>query len=132
MRSHESFSPGRIAISRQATTPILRSGPMLQRADCPCCAEGLSITNIRETDNNPQRIGHEFDVNVDLQYPASGTAGELHSRMVGKIRSTRGVRPRSKHMDRNVCFLHPSPQIFRSQPLTRGKTVMRYALAAHE
>ena len=47
---------------------------MLQRADCPCCADGLAITNIRKTDNK-QRIGHEFDVNVDLQYPASGPQG---------------------------------------------------------
>ena len=73
-RSRESSSPGRIAISRQTTTPTLRSGPMLQRADCPCCADGLAITNIRKTDNT-QRIGHEFDVNVDLQYPASGPQG---------------------------------------------------------
>ena len=69
----ETTLPARTVLARKVT-PTLTSGPMLQRADCPCCADGLTIDNIRKTDN-AQRIDHKFDVNFNLQYPASGPKG---------------------------------------------------------
>ncbi len=60
-------------ISRQAM-PKLSSGLMLQRAACPCCAESISISNISRIDN-ATHMGHSFDTNMGLSYPASGPSG---------------------------------------------------------
>ncbi|NJO66759.1 MAG: DUF4157 domain-containing protein [Leptolyngbyaceae cyanobacterium RM1_405_57] len=60
-------------ISRQAI-PKLSSGLMLQRAACPCCADSISIGNISRIDN-ATHMGHSFDVNLGLGYPASGPTG---------------------------------------------------------
>lgn len=62
-----------IDISRKAA-PKLSSGPMLQRADCPCCADAIAINNITRIDT-ATRMGHSFDVDISLSYPASGPQG---------------------------------------------------------
>jgi hypothetical protein len=53
---------------------ILNSGMMLQRAACPCCADSMSIGNINRIDN-ATHMGHSFDTNMGLSYPASGPSG---------------------------------------------------------
>lgn len=60
-------------ISRK-TAPKLRTGPTLQRAECPCCADGISISNINRIDTASQ-MGHRFDTNMGLLYPTSGPSG---------------------------------------------------------
>jgi len=55
-------------------TQRLSSGSMLQRADCPCCADSISIDSISRIDT-PTRMGHNFNVNFGLTYPASGPSG---------------------------------------------------------
>lgn len=60
-------------ISRQVA-PKLSSGLMLQRADCPCCADSIGISNITRIDT-ATRMGHSFDVDIALSYPASGPSG---------------------------------------------------------
>jgi phage FluMu protein Com len=60
-------------ISRQAMS-TLNSGMMLQRAACPCCADSISISNINRIDN-ATHMGHSFDTNMGLSYPASGPSG---------------------------------------------------------
>jgi hypothetical protein len=75
LSKHEKISAGETTgdISRQVT-PKLSSGLMLQRADCPCCADGITISNINRIDI-PTRMGHSFDVDMNLMYPASGPQG---------------------------------------------------------
>jgi hypothetical protein len=46
----------------------------LQRAACPCCADSIAIGNISRIDTSAQ-MGHSFDVNLGLGYPASGPSG---------------------------------------------------------
>jgi hypothetical protein len=61
----------------QISSPVtqrLSAGSMLQRADCPCCADSISIGNISKIDT-PTRMGHNFDVTFGLTYPASGLSG---------------------------------------------------------
>ena len=70
LQKHEALSA---AISHPAA-PKLSSGLMLQRADCPCCAGSISIGNINQIDTT-QKMGHSFDVVMDLSYPASGPSG---------------------------------------------------------
>lgn len=60
-------------ISRQVT-PKLSSGLMLQRANCPCCEDSIAISNISQIDN-ATHMGHSFDVDIGLSYPASGPSG---------------------------------------------------------
>jgi hypothetical protein len=70
---HDPVFVGETDIARSAT-PKLSSGLMLQRADCPCCADGISISNITQIDT-AAKMGHSFDVNMNLQYPANGPQG---------------------------------------------------------
>lgn len=60
-------------VSRTAT-PKLSAGLMLQRAACPCCADSISITNINRIDD-ATHMGHSFDTNMGLEYPATGPSG---------------------------------------------------------
>ncbi|MGB8217852.1 MAG: DUF4157 domain-containing protein [Candidatus Methanoperedens sp.] len=60
-------------ISRHIT-PTLSPGLMLQRAPCPCCTDSIAVSNITQIDN-PAQMGHSFDVDIGLSYPASGPSG---------------------------------------------------------
>ncbi len=75
LQKHETIDTEKTieGISRQ-TAPKLISGPMLQRAPCPCCTDSISISNINRIDN-AARMGHSFDTNMGLSYPVSGPQG---------------------------------------------------------
>jgi len=68
-----SVSRAPATVARQVE-PGLRSGLMLQKAACPCCADSISISNISRIDT-AARMGHNFDVNIGLSYPDSGPSG---------------------------------------------------------
>lgn len=68
-----SVSRSPMAVSRQVA-PTLTPGLMLQKASCPCCTDSISISNISRIDT-AARMGHNFDVNMALSYPASGPSG---------------------------------------------------------
>lgn len=63
----------RYRTSRQARRK-LNTDPLIQRAPCPCCATSIAIGNISKIDNTTH-MGHSFDVNIGLSYPASGSTG---------------------------------------------------------
>jgi len=48
---------------------------LLQRDACQCCVESVSISNVTRIDT-PARMGHNFDVNINLTTPANTGAGQ--------------------------------------------------------
>jgi hypothetical protein len=62
-----------VRISRKIM-PRLSSGQILQRADCPCCVDSIAISKITKIDTTAQ-MGHSFDVDIGLSYPATGPSG---------------------------------------------------------
>jgi hypothetical protein len=47
---------------------------ILQRAACPCCVDSIAINSIRRIDT-ASHMGHSFDVDIGLGFPASGPTG---------------------------------------------------------
>ncbi|TFI56931.1 DUF4157 domain-containing protein [Sphingomonas parva] len=52
-----------------------QSGGGLVPSSCPCCITGLSIANITRIDN-ATHMGHSFDLQIAMDRPSSGPAGE--------------------------------------------------------
>jgi hypothetical protein len=71
------------AVTRNARSiPSARSDQQVARQSgggllggCPCCISGLSIANITRIDN-ATHMGHSFDLQIAMDRPASGSAGE--------------------------------------------------------
>jgi len=69
-----------------AARPVIQklsTGPLLQRAGCPCCAESVSITNLG-TYKSPYLMGNNLDVDITLKYPKKETSGMCTLRWLEK------------------------------------------------
>jgi hypothetical protein len=88
-----SVSTAPLAVSRQPI-PTLSGGLRLQRANCPCCVESISIGNINRIDT-ATHMGHSFDTTFGLSYPASGPSGSCKLEWWERtnVPAVRGHRP---------------------------------------
>ena len=61
----------------RAARPVIQklsTGPQLQRAGCPCCAESVSINGLDKFEEGNWK-GHQFIAAVELKYPEKGPSG---------------------------------------------------------
>lgn len=102
----------------QNAMPNLRSGLMLQRANCCCCVDDVKIQNISKY-RNGDLYGHKFDLVADLEYKETDKAAS-DCNLIWEEKTNRVYYPTMKVNDWNDMFkLLPTSPTF--DPWTKGR-----------